>query len=288
MMGIKGDRMNHWNRTFVETTRGTFEVFVKGEGHPVCVTHHYSEFNESGDYYADVFTSTHKVFLVNLREAGNSEKANEPYQLTMIEVVFDLEAIRESLGYSTWTYAGHSTGGMIGLIYGVRYSNSLDALIITGAAAREYAYSSPECIYNKNHPYYDKMQYLIESLKKPDISSSQRKELSKERTRLSLFRPEKYDEYFSPNVHKKMSAVRMNFFAREVLTFDITRQLSNISTRTLILCGRHDVQCPLPYSQEIHEQILDSQFHIFDESNHYPFLEEKEFFKKVVHDFTII
>jgi proline iminopeptidase len=67
--------MNCWNQRLVETSRGTFEVFSKGEGEPICVTHHYSEFNETGDYFAESFTKIHQVYLVNLREAGNSAKA---------------------------------------------------------------------------------------------------------------------------------------------------------------------------------------------------------------------
>ncbi|MEY9975188.1 hypothetical protein ABH968_000130 [Lysinibacillus sp. RC79] len=91
-----------WKQEFVETSRGRFEIFTKGIGEPLCVTHFYSEFNETGDYFAETFVSTNKVILVNLREAGNSEKATQPYELSLLESVFDLEAIRESLGFNKW------------------------------------------------------------------------------------------------------------------------------------------------------------------------------------------
>jgi proline iminopeptidase len=101
----------------VETPRGKFEIFVKGEGIPICVTHHYSEFNNSGDYFAEAFTQTHKVFLVNLKGAGNSSKASQAHELSMFDSVYDLEAIREKLGYSSWVLAGHSTGGMMSSLW---------------------------------------------------------------------------------------------------------------------------------------------------------------------------
>ncbi len=41
--------MNRWINHLLSTNRGTFEIFVKGEGEPLCVTHLYSEFNETGD-----------------------------------------------------------------------------------------------------------------------------------------------------------------------------------------------------------------------------------------------
>ncbi|WP_419954205.1 alpha/beta fold hydrolase [Neobacillus niacini] len=277
--------MNCWNQMLVETSRGTFEVFTKGEGNPICVTHHYSEFNETGDYFAETFTKTHRVYLVNLREAGNSAKAVEPYQLSMLETIFDLEAIRVALGFEKWSFAGHSTGGMLGLIYGIYFSSSLKFNVIVGAAAREYSTFSPDCIYNKNHPNYKRMQELNEALKKSDLSLEKRHELSIERTKLSLYEPDRYNEYFNLHSKKKISASRMNFFNREIQIFDVTKKLKLISVPTLIMCGKYDVQCPLTYSLEMNELILNSKLVVFRHSNHYPFLEESELFKKEFNNF---
>ncbi len=43
-----------WKRQMIHTKRGTFELFTKGDGESLCITHHYSQFNETGDYFADV------------------------------------------------------------------------------------------------------------------------------------------------------------------------------------------------------------------------------------------
>ncbi|CRK82088.1 alpha/beta fold hydrolase [Neobacillus massiliamazoniensis] len=277
--------MTGWNKNLIHTSRGNFEVFIKGEGAPLCITHNYSEFNETGDYFAETFINTNKVYLVNLREAGNSEKASDPYQLSMLETVFDLEAIREALGFEKWGFAGHSTGGMIGIIYGIYCSNSLLFNVIVGAAAREYMTFSPDCIYHPEHPQFGKMQELIEALKRSDLSKEKRKELSIERTKLSLFNPERYQELFVLNVSKKMSASRMNYFSREIQLFDVTKKLKLITTPTLIICGKYDVQCPLTYSLEMNELISISRLIIFYKSNHYPFLEESDLFKKEFNRF---
>ncbi len=283
---VKGaNDMSKWKTRLVFTSRGTFEVFIKGKGRPFCVTHHYSEFNDSGDYFADSFTDRYKVYLVNLKESGNSTKITYPHELSMFDGVYDLEAIREALGISTWTYGGHSTGGMIGLLYGIHFSASLSSLIIVGSAARKYANSSPACIYHGEHPKFNLMQELIEALKDPHLSPVERARISKERTKLSLHKPKKYDEYFSLPISKKMSASRMNFFIREEMIFDVTRQLHNITTPTLIMGGEHDVQCPISFSEEIREGIPHSTFVRFNESNHYPFLEEAHLFKMEIQQF---
>ncbi|QHE62456.1 alpha/beta fold hydrolase [Rossellomorea vietnamensis] len=279
--------MEAWERKLLHTERGVFEVFIKGDGNPLCVTHHYSEFNETGDYFAETFTVTNQVFLINLREAGGSDKSHEPYQLSMLETIFDLEAIWEALGLSHWGFAGHSTGGMLGILYGIHFSKSLDFSVIVGAAAREYMTFSEDCIYNEAHPDYERMQELIEALKQPDLSLVKRKELSVERTKFSLHKPEKYHDLFPLDIHKGMSAARMNFFIRELQIYDVTRKLEFIEVPTLIMCGRFDVQCPLKYSIEMAEGIPDSRLVIFERSNHYPFLEEADRFRDEYELFLI-
>lgn len=274
-----------WKRSLIATARGEFEVFTKGEGAPLCVTHHYSVFNETGDYFADTFTNTNEVFLINLREAGSSEKASHPYQLSMLETVLDLEAIREALGFGEWGFAGHSTGGMLGVVYGIYFSEKLSFNVIVGAAAREYMTFSRECIYNEQHPQFARMQELMEILKSPDLSAAAKEDLKVERTKLSLKHPDNYEKYFTKNIRKEISAARLNFFSRELHVFDVTRKLGLITVPTLILCGRYDVQCPLEYSLEMNELIPDSTLAIFDDSNHYPFLEEAERFSGFYQSF---
>ncbi|MEK5207592.1 alpha/beta fold hydrolase [Psychrobacillus sp. FSL H8-0510] len=274
--------MSEWKKELIETNRGRFEVFVKGEGEPVCITHHYSEFNESGDYFAETFIENNKVFLVNLKDAGNSDKAGNAHELSMVDAVLDLEEIRKVYGYLSWTFAGHSTGGMIGVLYGIHFSSSLKSLIIVGSSAREYSSTSSRCIYNEGHPKFKRMQELMELLKPQRLTGDERNRLSKERTQLSLFEPENFEQYFSKNISKKLSANRLNFFSREQLIFDVTRQLSAVRAKTIILCGRHDVQCPVDFSIEMSELIPNASLHIFEQSNHYPFLEEEFEFKEVL------
>ncbi|MCA0986011.1 alpha/beta fold hydrolase [Guptibacillus algicola] len=274
-----------WEAMNLETSRGSFEVFTKGVGPPLCVAHLYSEFNKSGDYFAESFTDHHRVYLVNLKGTGNSVDAVDPHEYFMLDTVFDLEAIRTQLGYKEWSFAGHSTGGMLGCVYGIHASEGLKRLIIVGAAAREYASSSRYCIYHYENPKFEVMQNYIEQLKDPDLSSDERQKISKERTKLSLYDPERYDEHFSKNIHKTLSGVRMNFFAREIMNFDVTRQLNNVSVPTLIVCGEQDVQCPLSFSEEMAGYIPNSKLVVFHYSNHYPFLEEQSKFNIVTQEF---
>ncbi|MEH7150531.1 MULTISPECIES: alpha/beta fold hydrolase [Bacillus] len=273
-----------WKRQIIHTKRGTFEFFTKGDGESLCITHHYSQFNETGDYFADVFTATHRVFLINLRDTGRSVTAHSENELSMIETIHDLEAIREALQLPTWHFAGHSTGGMLGLLYAITYTNSLQSLVVAGAAASNYT-ETPFCIYHPEHSQFHYMQELIENLKSPHLTSEERKELSTKRTKLSLYKPENYNSYFCKPIKKTMSVSRMNTFVNEYPSFDLREYLPSIQTKTLIICGRYDVQCPIQYSIKMHDGIRNSIFIPFDNSNHYPFLEEATQFTSTTQTF---
>lgn len=87
--------MPMWEQQIIQTGRGSFEIFIKGNGNPVCVTHDYSAFNHTGDYFAETFTNRNQVILINLKNAGNSDRAEHPHELSLIDSVLDLEEIRK-------------------------------------------------------------------------------------------------------------------------------------------------------------------------------------------------
>lgn len=139
--------LDMWEQKYIETPRGRFELFTCGKGEPLCVTHLYSEFNERGYYFADAFAGNFKVYLVNLKEAGHSCKVNHNAELSMSEAANDLEAIREAVGLKQWAFAGHSTGGMLGLVYAILFPGSLSKLMTGGQQPEEDIWSMEEaCI----------------------------------------------------------------------------------------------------------------------------------------------
>lgn len=149
-----------WSQKWIETERGTFQYFEKGEGEPLAVTHLYSAFDERGNSFANHFTKHYKVYLINLRGAGNSAIATSEEQFSMEESALDLEAIREALKHEEWVFAGHSTGGMLALKYAIMYPDSLTKIIAGGAAA-SYEYGEDrDCIYCSKNPNFNRILKL--------------------------------------------------------------------------------------------------------------------------------
>ncbi|MFD3445960.1 alpha/beta fold hydrolase [Microbacteriaceae bacterium 4G12] len=279
----------NYEQKIIHTERGSFEIFIRGNGKPLCITHLYQEFSISGSAFADCLSSFYKVILVNLKQAGNSAKARNSNELTMSETVKDLESIRTALGYPKWSFAGHSTGGFLGLTYATSKPEVLDSLILCASSASKEFVNSGDCIYNfKTGQHRKEVSKIFFSLMLPFASKTKKSIATKKLIELSLYKPEKYNEYFSEQPFSKIIKKRMRAYNKDLKTYDVRDQLKHINLPTLILCGQHDVQCPVLYSKEIHTLIPDSKLVIFEDSNHFPFIEEKESFITAVREFATI
>ncbi|MFE6169895.1 alpha/beta fold hydrolase [Viridibacillus arvi] len=272
-----------WEQQLIETSRGTFEVFVKGSGSPICVTHLYSEYNSNGNTFANHFTKNHTVYLVNLRGAGNSVASITEHDLSLTESVEDLEAIREALQYEKWAFAGHSTGGMLALVYAILAEQSLTKVIAGGAAASSEYMRHNGSIYCKDNENNERIRDIMQQLNDPQKPLEERRKLNREWTEMSIYYKDRYDEYFNRPNSGKVVNLRLNYFSYvELVNYDLRPQLSKVSVPSYIYCGFHDAQCPYYFSEEIAQLIPNAKLFTFEESNHFPFVEEEEKFAELV------
>lgn len=272
-----------WIQQFVETTRGTFEIFVKGEGEPLAVTHLYSEYDERGTIAANPYAAYYKVYLINLRGAGNSVKALNVHQYSMEESVLDLESIRETLNIQKWGFAGHSTGGMLALKYGINFHLSLTKLIVGGAAASYEYDQDPNCIYCTENPNYKRIIEIMDRLNLKETTIEERRSLSYEWLLMSFYKEEKLKQLLKQPNSGKTIGERLQYFRKyEYPTYDVRDALKFVNIPSYIYVGKYDSQCPLKFSEEIASLIPKARFTIFEESNHYPFFEEAEGFEEFV------
>lgn len=272
-----------WSQRFIETTRGSFEVFVKGTGAAICVTHLYSAYNEKGNTFANPFTEHYTVYLVNLRGAGNSVGSVHKDDFSMKESIEDLEAIRIALHFDQWAFAGHSTGGMLGLVYAIQAPDSLTKMIIGGAAASKEYMHHPSSIYCQENPNNERIREIIRTINHPTTSVEEKRPLSREWTEMSLYRPENYEQYFNKPNSGSTVPQRLDYYSyTELPNYDVTAQLSTISVPTTVYCGVHDAQCPHVFSEQIANEIPNAKLITFYESNHLPFTEEPEKFAGMI------
>lgn len=272
-----------WENHYIETSRGRFEYFVAGNGEPLAITHFYMEFNSKGNLFANPFTENYKVYLINVRGAANSAIVEDDKQMSLKEVILDLEAIREVLGLDKWAFAGHSTGGMLALQYAIEAPQSLTK-VVAGCTAPSKAYAShPNSIYCPSNENYSRIIEIMELLDDPATLQEERQELGYEWALMSYYSEEKLKmALMRPNSGRTIGR-NLDYFRKvEVQNFDLREQLTTIQLPVFIFAGKYDAQCPVEFGVEIANLIPNTSLTIFEKSNHNPFIEEEEAFKDFV------
>ncbi|MBD8036713.1 alpha/beta hydrolase [Solibacillus sp. A46] len=276
-----------WEQKLIETTRGTFEYFVKGSGQPLAITHFYSAFNEKGSWFANPFTEHYQVFLINVRGAGNSDGIEADEQMTLEEIILDLEAIREALHISKWAFSGHSTGGMLALQYAVLKQQSLTKCICGSSAASKAYAAHPNSIYCMENKNFNRIIEIMESLNDPNTPQEIRKKLDFEWALMSFTSEENLKQALTiPNSGRTVGRALDYFRKVAVKSFDLRKELPTIDVDTYVFGGKYDAQCPVEFSVEIAELIPNAELTIFEQSNHFPFVEEEKVFKDFVEETT--
>ncbi len=272
-----------WIQRLIDTGRGTFELFEKGQGEPLCITHLYSAYDERGNTFANPFTADYHVYLINLRGCGNSVRAEDESEYSMHESVKDLEAIRKALAIDTWGFAGYSTGGMLGLTYVVQAAASLTKIIVGGTCASNAYSSDPESIYCHKNPNFQRIMEIMDQLNDATTPVEIRKQLSREWAAMSFYSEEQLEKALTlPNSGKTVGD-RLNYFIQtECRTYDVREALPNVTLPSYIYSGKHDAQCPYKYGVEIANLIPEAKLTTFEESNHNPFVEEGKKFNAFV------
>lgn len=276
-----------WEQQLIETTRGIFEVFTKGEGKPLCVTHLYSEYNANGNRFAEMFVPYYKVHLVNLRGCGNSTDDVSVFNYGMKDSVADLEALRTALGYDAWGFAGHSTGGMLALDYAILHPESVEFIVAGGLCASAEYMHHPASIYCKENPNNKRILEILAMLADPSSTIEQRRAGSKEWALMSLYKEQSYGNMISrPNSGKTVSK-RLDYFSYiELPEFDLRPQLPTVKTKAYIYGGLYDAQCPYEFAVEAADLLANATLTTFAESNHHPVIEEEEKFSEFVRNLS--
>jgi len=218
-----------WKQYFIETSRGRFEYFVCGEGEPLAITHLYMGFDERGNLFANPFTEHYKVYLINVRGAGNSVNIEDDEQLSFKEIVKDLEAIREALKLKKWAIAGHSTGGMLALQYAVDSPESLTKIVAgSTAASKEYG-GHPNSIYCAEHKHFNRIVEIMDLLNNSDTVREERQKLSYEWALMSYHSEEKLKLAINRPNSGRTIGKNLDYFRKvEVNSFDIRERLTSI------------------------------------------------------------
>ena len=218
-----------------------------------------------------------RLLYVDLRGHGRSGRPPDE-TLTHAQFAADLDALRAHLGLEAVALLGHSFGGYCALEYARRYPGRASRLILVDTApALDYDEEIRANIRRKEEP---------PGLREVDAAGPPADEAAFAR-RLQVRAPLYYYHYDSAvaaglscdMILSRAAARRGPALRRE---YDVLPHLAAITAPALVLAGRDDFICPPSQARRLADGLPGATLHIFEESGHFPFVEEPQAFDRVV------
>jgi pimeloyl-ACP methyl ester carboxylesterase len=208
-------------------------------------------------YQTDYFPDSHAV---NLPGHPNGQI------LRSIEECVDwLRKYIKGRGYEDVVLTGHSMGGAIALMYGLKHPQELKGIIIISSGARL-----------RVHPRY------LTPLEEAIQGNLQEWYQALERThRLTL-------EDYKRAVIEQQKAIGPVVMLNDYLCcdqFDLMDKVQEIKLPALIICGELDSETPVKYANYLGAKLTNSQVVIIPQATHLAFAEKPEAVNKAIEDF---
>jgi proline iminopeptidase len=201
--------------------------------------------------------------------------------LTHEQLVEDAEALRKHLGLGQMVLIGHSYGGFLAQELALRHPNSLAGLVLLCTAP---AIDYPEAIMaNAQRRGTPEQLAVVNKLFSNQIRTDE--ELREAWQVVLPLYFLNFDPALAAELDRKGSysgAALHRAFSELIPRFNVAERLGEIRTPTLVLGGRHDWITPPEQSERLQRGIPGAELVIFEQSGHYPFVEERERFLAVL------
>jgi len=258
---------------------------TNGQGRPMLLMHGGSGLDHT--YFRpwlDTLSDQVQLIYYDQLGQGRSTRPQSYEGISMGTWADEADALRASLGHERIILLGHSFGGFIAQEYALRHGDHLEGLILCDTApVLDYQDVIMANAQSRGTP--EQVQAVIAGLSAPVADDASFQQL------LTTILPLYFNTY-DPEVGKQMddaiqySAQGFNQGMGVCLpTFNVLSRLGEITVPTLIMAGRHDwITPPAQGAERLHAGLPNAKLVIFEESGHFPFIEEHDKFVHAIRD----
>ncbi|MBM3944028.1 MAG: alpha/beta fold hydrolase [SAR202 cluster bacterium] len=257
-----------------------------GKGRPLIFLHGGLGFDHN--YFrpwTDPLAKQFRVVYYDHRGNGRSDGRESLGTVTHETWIDDLDALRKHLGFKKFTLVGHSYGGALGMGYALKYQRHLDGLvIITSYAGWDFWH---EAIANGRKLGTPEQVAALRRMEHTHFASDE--EFGQVVGTVTPL----YFKNVDMKVLERIGAttkVSYQAFNRGFIDchrgFNLVPRLGEIKTPTLVMAARDDKIIPISQSERIHRGIKGSKMVVFENSRHFPFIEERKKFNATLAEWA--
>jgi proline iminopeptidase len=270
----------------------TVRVRESGEGEPILCLHG-GPGMDSGYFFPDpavwgpglrTLAENHRVVTYDQRGCGGSGVPDVEQPLALSRHVDDVDRVRAALGLERPTILAHSFGSVLAILFALQNPDRLSRLVLIGGAPTRGFMAGYRAAVAAELPPEDRAR--LTEIQAGELDD----EAMRERFRLAL--PLYFHRRLSEAERETLlatiqfSAAVNRAVAAGLESYDLSPALPHIRVPALVMYGTSDRVVQPEYQLEFRGKLLSARFVAFQESGHFPFLEEPEPFARVVDYFV--
>ncbi len=217
------------------------------------------------------------LVMYDQRATGSSAPAPETPTIDLW--VADIEALRKQLGVDQVDLLGHSFGGYLAMSYAAAHADNVRKLILVDSAPPDIT-SAVSLLADVYPDRFEQWRELRAGLEDQFAAEQIRLFFSME-----FVDPDWGDRYTSYVTGLTYDISVNNALRQDMQQRELASQLSHITAPALVLHGRFDAILAPSNSYNIHQQLPNSAFTVFEQSGHAPFVEQPELFVQTVNQY---
>jgi proline iminopeptidase len=222
--------------------------------------------------------------VVHFDQRGNGRSVPaDPSSITMERLADDVVALGDRLALDRFVVLGHSYGAFVAQELALRHPDRLAGMVLVSATPGQLGAAEVEDEHGVGPPMPPEVLALISG--PPPTDDAEMAAAMKDLLPAYFHRPDVLDlEALEDGTVFRAAAMVRGF---EVLaSWSSVDRLATIAVPTLVLAGRHDVFTAWPQAHRIGSRIPGADVMVFEESGHFPWLEEPDRFFALVGEWV--